>query len=140
MSACFVTIKSCPRETVHCCSCRHCIKTENLYIDHSSRFYLTWGILVIICATISSFEYANVAAFKYYWHERGGTGLWLWGWEILFSIDFFMKFFVDYPEPNLTGKEIVQRNHKKIAIHYYHTDFWSDFIPLIPFQMVFNGK
>ena len=97
--------------------------------------------MVIICATISSFEYANIAAFKYYWDERGGTGPWLWGWEIVFSLDFLMKFFVDYQEPKVTGDgNIIQRNWKKIAIHYYYTDFWTDFLPLIPFQIVFTGK
>jgi len=81
-----------------------------------------------------------ISAFKNGYHEVGGTGPWLWGWEFVFAIDFILKFFVDYCERTVTHGHVIQRAYGKIAIHYYQTEFWGDFIPLIPFQMLFTGK
>ena len=122
------------------CDCKCSFNMKNLIIDHQSKSYLVWRILIIFLSTLSSFEYAMISAYKSEFHNLGGSGPWVWGWEFLFAIDFIMKFFVDYSERTMVEGHIVQRSHKKIAIHYYQTEFWSDFIPLIPFQLIFSGK
>jgi hypothetical protein len=79
------------------------MSSKDLYIDHTTKRYVVWQGIVIISSTISSFEYMNIVAFKNFYHELGGTGPWLWFWEIIFAIDFFIKFFVDFEEKNITG-------------------------------------
>ena len=90
------------------CSCKNICSFDpaHLVVSHESRVYLTWRILIIFCSTISSFEYANVAAFKYHFDEKGGTGPWLWGWEFVFTIDLLVKFSVDFCERTITDGHV----------------------------------
>jgi len=48
--------------------------------------------------------------------------------EIIFALHFLMNFFVSFRDEK--NKEVTEL--KPIAIRYYETNFWSDFIPLLP--------
>ena len=94
---------------------------------------MCWKFLIVWSSTISSFVYATSAAYKHVSHENQQHNYLHYIWEGIFLIDFVMSLlFVDYLEPNPEGKAFIQRNYKSIAIHYYQTDFWTDFIPLLP--------
>jgi len=108
------------------------------YINHKGRPYMYWSILITICQIASCFVYGDIAAFKHlYYVDRLEFKQWFW--EILFCLDMFIHFFIDYLEHNPTGGKVIQRDLEKMAKHYYKTGFKTDFITLIPFQMVRLG-
>lgn len=98
-----------------------------------------WCTLIVMVSTVSAYYYANLVAFKdvnleHFKDDHGDDGANVYPvlFEAIFLLDFLMKFLVDYEVPNPTGKSFLQRDYKKIAVHYYETEFWTDFIPLFP--------
>ena len=90
--------------------------------------------MTFICV-FTSFLYARNAGFK---HEfsKDRDNLRHFFWELLFLLDFTMNFFVDFYKQNPLGGKLIERDISKISVHYYETEFWRDFIPLIPLQCI----
>ena len=94
---------------------------------------MVWKIIVCLSQIISSFLYGYYAANKHH-YAKTGLGFSEMFWEVIFLVDMFVNFFVDYLEYNPTGGRYLERNPSKIALHYYKTEFKSDFIALLPIQ------
>ena len=74
---------------------------------------------------VSSIFYVGIAAFT----EQDFSVLNVYYvFEVFFILDFLFNFFLDYRGSSL---EMV-KEHKKIAERYFQTEFWWDFIPLVP--------
>lgn len=74
-----------------------------LIINHQGMPYYMWSNFCVMCCIVSSFIYAQIAAFHKNTDENLKYHL-RYCFEILFLIDMIVQFFTDYPSSNKTAK------------------------------------
>ena len=101
-------------------------------ISHKSRFYEIQQLIILLLCLFTSYIYGLMAMF-------GETMLWeeirdlYWVFEGLFLFDILLTFFVDFKDP-LSGNLV--RSHKQIFINYMYGNFFRDFVPTVPWQLI----
>lgn len=103
-------------------------------IRRENKVFAFWSFINTIACLLSSYFYMYNAAFGI---PENGSSLKKveWVFEIIFIVSFLLEFNVDYT-PSDTHRRV--RNHRLIALHYFRGTFFLDFLPLIPFEYIFD--
>ena len=103
---------------------------EEWIISKSSLFYKVFRALKIVIL-IATFElYSYLAAFRFWDINR--YGVWLSDvFELFFLVDMILKFFLEYT-PSYSRTPV--RNLRLTSQHYIETQFFWDFVALMPLQ------
>ena len=97
-------------------------------IKQNNRYYMYWRTLNTLCCLTSSFFYAFMAAFRGMTENPTLYKINM-AYESVFLISMGLQFIVEYVE---VGNPTPVRDLQKIALRYLKTQFWFDFIPIIP--------
>lgn len=112
-------------------------KKIELVIEKSNIIYHSWKMGSTILAFTSSFKYAYFAAFIHMMNDdeisRAYTEDTIY--NVLFVIDLVLQFFVERDI-----EQVPTKVHKQIALAYMKETFLMDFLGIIPFQMILDGK
>ena len=101
---------------------------DSLVISPNNRLYQFEQVCISICAFVSGYIYAYFAYF--------GPGNWSYEvFEGIFLFDMLLSCFVEFTEHEVTVREISQ-----ITSHYFKTNFFLDFIPLLPIERIQIGN
>lgn len=108
---------------------------DMISIPEDNRVYLWWRTLVIFCCLTSSYFYAFMAAFQ---DPTPGSFL---AWinvifEIIFLTSICIQFLVEFTPP---GQLTPVKDITQISLRYLKGEFYKDFIPIIPLQMLNFG-
>ena len=107
-----------------------------LIICPNSPIYRCFNCFVTICRLISCYIYGYLAAFRMSQHSSPLMESLVWPLEGIFFIHCILQFFVEYKDED--GMPV--RNLTKISLRYIGGDFSTDFISLIPFQLIDMGE
>lgn len=109
-------------------------------IDHESLFSLTFQFIITVTSTYTGFFYANLSAHgrHYTTHSYSGLPFEIHVFELIFLLDFVLKFLTSYNDVNNANSRCKIYDMKQIAVNYYETTFWQDLIPLIPLHMLYK--
>jgi len=102
-------------------------------ISQKNKPYQLFEMFVSIICLISSFNYAYLAAFRM--HDQLKTsisGLWLF-YETMFFIDIVLQFLKEFKSETTN---LPVRDLEKIAWNYLENGFVTDFIAIIPLQIL----
>ena len=106
---------------------------EMVVINHNSKFYLFWNILVTVCCLLSSNLYLYMAANKLTEKTASrDTIATMILFEGIFFIDMCVNFILSYEYMGQFG-QTTERSIGNIASHYFWSQFLWDFIPIAPF-------
>lgn len=108
---------------------------EMFTINHQGARYLIWNFFVTICCLVSSYIYVAMAAFRTSDRDYPSIIALSIIFEAVFVLDIIINFMLSY-ERNDTAAETIEWNILKTFTKYLTTNFYKDFIPVIPFQLM----
>lgn len=104
-------------------------------IDHESKLYGLFQMIIIVCCTYTSFLYANILAHKQHYADKG-LPIEIHVFELIFLLDFLLKFVTSYNDVDKANNWCKIFDMQQIAVNYYESTFWQELIPLIPLQLL----
>lgn len=107
--------------------------SEYFTISPDSAYYKVFGLIVTLSCLTSPYFYAYIAAFRMSSHSNGTIMHIYYVYESLFLLNMVSQFFLEY-QNEYTKQPI--KDLGLIAARYLRTEFLSDFIPLIPLQIL----
>ena len=102
-------------------------------ISQKNKPYQLFEMFVSLLCMLSSFNYAYLAAFRMH-KELNETIMSIWIlYELIFFLDIILQFLLEFTSET---SSIPVRDLEKIAWNYIYNGFVTDFIAIIPLQII----